>query len=292
MLKGLNESSLRFCPHAAATVSFFKNVVSNGYRFSLCAGGLCLWLILWLVVVKPGGVRACPRLCVCYPTPMTVSCQSQNLTIVPAGVPYNSQRVFLQNNRITELRTDSFGFETQVKEKIPVCLFQHSGFLLRILISSFSSSCAQVLWLYGNNITWIESGAFSNLRVLEELDLGDNPLQRLEGGAFRGLEKLQSLHMHRCKLAALPHDLFHKLYSLQFLYLQVNPASPHQLQNMLRADNTMQELVRENSQWREWTAADFTCKIHSPKAEKYKQYLKKILNTSLNKEAKHERKRE
>ncbi|XP_010769002.1 reticulon-4 receptor-like 2 [Notothenia coriiceps] len=167
-------------------------------------GGLTLWLILWLVVVKPGGVSACPRLCVCYPTPMTVSCQSQNLTIVPAGVPYDSQRVFLQNNRIKELRADSFGFETQV------------------------------LWLYGNNITWIEAGAFSNLRVLEELDLGDNPLQRLEGGAFRGLEKLQSLHMHRCKLATLPHDLFHKLYSLQFLYLQENQL--HFLQDDLFSD--------------------------------------------------------
>lgn len=87
----------------------------------------------------------------------------------------------------------------------------------------FSLLSMQVLWLYGNNITWIEAGAFSNLRVLEELDLGDNPsLRHLEGGAFRGLEKLQSLHMHRCKLATLPHDLFHKLYSLQFLYLQVN----------------------------------------------------------------------
>ncbi|XP_041652955.1 reticulon-4 receptor-like 2b isoform X2 [Cheilinus undulatus] len=168
------------------------------------AGGFTLWLILWLVVVKPGGVSACPKLCVCYPSPMTVSCQSQNITIVPAGVPYDSQRVFLQNNRITELRADSFGFETQV------------------------------LWLYGNNITWIEAGAFSNLRVLEELDLGDNPLQRLEGGAFRGLEKLQSLHMHRCKLAALPHDLFHKLYSLQFLYLQDNQL--HFLQDELFSD--------------------------------------------------------
>lgn len=97
-------------------------------------------------------------------------------------------------------------------------LFSYSVF------RSFIFNPTQVLWLYGNNITWIESGAFSNLRVLEELDLGDNPLQRLEGGAFRGLEKLQSLHMHRCKLAALPHDLFHKLYSLQFLYLQVDTA--------------------------------------------------------------------
>lgn len=87
----------------------------------LSTGGLTLWLILWLVVMKPGGVAPCPRLCVCYPTPMTVSCQSQNLTIVPAGVPYDSQRVFLQNNRITELRADSFGFETQVKN-VSVCV--------------------------------------------------------------------------------------------------------------------------------------------------------------------------
>lgn len=81
----------------------------------------------------------------------------------------------------------------------------------------------QVLWLYSNNISWIEAGAFSNLRVLEELDLSDNPsLRRLDGGAFRGLERLQSLHMHRCHLTEMPADLFHKLYSLQFLYLQEN----------------------------------------------------------------------
>ncbi|KAG5849626.1 reticulon-4 receptor-like 2a [Anguilla rostrata] len=167
--------------------------------------GLSLWLVLWLVLVKPAPARGCPRLCVCYPSPMTVSCQAQNFTSVPAGVPYDSQRVFLQNNRITELRVDSFGFQTQV------------------------------LWLYSNNITWIEAGAFSELRELEELDLGDNPhLHRLEGGAFRGLEKLQSLHMHRCRLAALPHDIFRKLYSLHFLYLQENQL--HFLQDDLFSD--------------------------------------------------------
>uniref|UniRef100_A0A8C6WK80 Reticulon 4 receptor-like 2 a n=1 Tax=Neogobius melanostomus TaxID=47308 RepID=A0A8C6WK80_9GOBI len=127
-----------------------------------------------MVLGKPGPASACPQNCVCYPTPMTVSCQAQNFTAVPVGVPYESQRVFLQNNRITELRVGSFGFGTQV------------------------------LWLFSNNITWIEAGAFSELRDLEELDLGDNPsLHRLEGG-----------------LTALPHDIFHKLYSLQFLYLQ------------------------------------------------------------------------
>ncbi|XP_056096470.1 reticulon-4 receptor-like 2a [Rhinichthys klamathensis goyatoka] len=184
------------------TSTFTRSQRSFAHNFK---SALSLWLVVWLVVVKPVPAQNCPHRCVCYPTPMTVSCQAQNFTIVPHGMPFESQRVFLQNNRITELRVGSFAFGTQV------------------------------LWLFSNNITWIEAGAFSELRDLEELDLGDNPhLHRLEGGAFRGLEKLQSLHMHRCRLAALPHDIFHKLYSLQFLYLQENQL--HFIQDDLFAD--------------------------------------------------------
>lgn len=83
---------------------------------SFLPGGLSLWLVVWLVLGKPNPASACPHRCVCYPTPMTVSCQAQNFTTVPVGVPYESQRVFLQNNRITELRVGSFGFGTQVSE--------------------------------------------------------------------------------------------------------------------------------------------------------------------------------
>lgn len=74
--------------------------------------------MVWLVLGKPSPASACPHHCVCYPTPMTVSCQAQNFTAVPVGVPYESQRVFLQNNRITELRVGSFGFGTQVRRKM------------------------------------------------------------------------------------------------------------------------------------------------------------------------------
>ena len=81
-------------------------------------GGLSLWLVVWLVLVKPAPVQGCPHSCVCYPSPMTISCQAQNLTIVPSGVPDESQRVFLQNNRITELRVGTFGFGTQVRVKL------------------------------------------------------------------------------------------------------------------------------------------------------------------------------
>lgn len=170
---------------------------------------------------------------------MTVSCQAQNFTAVPVGVPYESQRVFLQNNRITELRVGSFGFGTQVRKNeessiysVKLLLFHTESLkIMKNIIKNVFHKYVfspQVLWLFSNNITWIEAGAFSELRDLEELDLGDNPnLHRLEGGAFRGLEKLQSLHMHRCRLTALPHDIFHKLYSLQFLYLQVGALESH-----------------------------------------------------------------
>lgn len=98
--------------------SFFSNVNTNillSLPLSRSTGGLSLWLVIWLLACRCAPGQACPRLCVCYHMPMTVSCQSQNFTAVPAGVPYDSQRVFLQNNRITELRADSFGFETQVR---------------------------------------------------------------------------------------------------------------------------------------------------------------------------------
>uniref|UniRef100_H3AD41 Reticulon 4 receptor like 2 n=1 Tax=Latimeria chalumnae TaxID=7897 RepID=H3AD41_LATCH len=152
-------------------------------------------------------LEACPRLCICYPSPMTVSCQSQNFTEVPAQIPHDSKRLFLQNNHIMELRSGEglLGRETAV------------------------------LWLYSNNISSIQVGAFSSLLELEELDLGDNKnLKSLAPDTFRGLEKLQSLHMHRCHLNSLPNRLFRRLYSLQYLYLQEN--NLHYLQDDLFID--------------------------------------------------------
>ncbi|KAK6471280.1 reticulon-4 receptor-like 2 isoform X2 [Huso huso] len=170
-----------------------RSNLRSGSRTRNVKGSVSVWLLLWLAVCSPSPAYSCPRLCVCYPSPMTVSCQSQNFSAVPAGIPYDSQRVFLQNNRITELQAQSFSFQTQV------------------------------LWLYSNNISSIKPDSFSDMRDLEELDLGDNPsLRTLHPDSFRGLDKLQSLHIYRCQLGTLPGNIFKKLYSLQFLYLQDN----------------------------------------------------------------------
>uniref|UniRef100_A0A8C5NLM3 Reticulon 4 receptor like 2 n=1 Tax=Junco hyemalis TaxID=40217 RepID=A0A8C5NLM3_JUNHY len=150
-------------------------------------------LLLAALVWVPGGAPACPALCTCYVSPPTVSCQANNFSSVPAGLPPGARRLFLQNNVIGALRAGTFGPSTVT------------------------------LWLYSNNISSIQPGTFRHLPALEELDLGDNPhLRVLAPDTFHGLHRLQALHLYRCRLANLPSGIFRGLRSLQYLYLQEN----------------------------------------------------------------------
>nr|XP_061838110.1 reticulon-4 receptor-like [Nerophis lumbriciformis] len=161
---------------------------------SIGLGGRLLVLIMWLNFAPPAA--GCPAKCVCYSEPRpTVACQQQGLFSIPTEIPVRSQRIFLQSNKLTVVRSTSF------------------------------SSCQNltVLWLYSNNISYIEAGAFYGLEKLEELDIGDNSnLRTISPTAFRGLTKLHTLHLHRCGLSELPVGVFRGMFSLQYLYLQDN----------------------------------------------------------------------
>ncbi|KAF0034223.1 hypothetical protein F2P81_014289 [Scophthalmus maximus] len=158
------------------------------------ARGRLLFLVMWLNLVPQ--TDSCPAKCVCYSEPRpTVACQQQGLFSIPTEIPVRSQRIFLQTNKLTVVRSTSF------------------------------SSCHNltVLWLYSNNISYIEAGAFFGLEKLEELDIGDNSnLRIISPTAFRGLTKLHTLHLHRCGLSELPIGVFRGMFSLQYLYLQDN----------------------------------------------------------------------
>ncbi|XP_034026794.1 reticulon-4 receptor [Thalassophryne amazonica] len=157
-------------------------------------GGRLLFLVMWLNVVPQ--TYSCPGKCFCFSQPRpTVACQQQGLFSIPTEIPVRSQRIFLQNNKLTVVRSTSF------------------------------SSCHNltILWLYSNNISHIEAGAFYGLEKLEQLDIGDNSnLRTISPTAFRGLTKLHTLHLHRCGLSELPVGVFRGMFSLQYLYLQDN----------------------------------------------------------------------
>ena len=157
-------------------------------------GSRLLFLVLWLNLVHPA--QGCPAKCVCYSEPKpTVACQQQGLFSIPTEIPVRSQRIFLQSNKLTVVRSTSFS----------------------------SVHNLTVLWMYSNNISQIEAGAFFGLEKLEELDIGDNSnLRTMSPTAFRGLTKLHTLHLHRCGLSELPVGVFRGMFSLQYLYLQDN----------------------------------------------------------------------
>ncbi|XP_026075850.1 reticulon-4 receptor-like 1 [Carassius auratus] len=137
--------------------------------------------------------QACPRHCICYDSPSTVSCQAHNFLVVPEGIPAQSERVFLQNNKIQ-----------------------------RLLQGHFSPTTV-MLWLYSNNISYIQPSTFMGFTRLEELDLGDNKhLRSLASDTFQGLTRLHALHLYHCGLITLPAGLFEGLHNLQYLYLQNN----------------------------------------------------------------------
>ncbi|KAG5840401.1 hypothetical protein ANANG_G00188420 [Anguilla anguilla] len=163
-------------------------------KTTVVEGSRLLFLVLWLTLVPQAA--GCPAMCICYSEPRpTVACQQQGLFSIPTEIPTRSQRIFLQSNKLTVVRSTSF------------------------------SSCHNltVLWLYSNNISHIEAGAFFGLERLEQLDIGDNNnLRIISPTAFRGLSKLHTLHLHRCGLSELPVGVFRGLFSLQYLYLQDN----------------------------------------------------------------------
>uniref|UniRef100_A0A673FSL0 Reticulon 4 receptor n=1 Tax=Sinocyclocheilus rhinocerous TaxID=307959 RepID=A0A673FSL0_9TELE len=160
----------------------------------LLNSGHLLCLVLWFNLVPV--MNGCPAKCVCYSEPRpTVACQQQGLFSIPTKIPVRSQRIFLQSNKLTVVRSTSFS----------------------------SVHNLTVLWMYSNNISHIEAGAFYGLERLEELDIGDNGnLRIISPTAFRGLTKLHTLHLHRCGLSELPVGVFRGLFSLQYLYLQDN----------------------------------------------------------------------
>ncbi|KAE8287391.1 Reticulon-4 receptor-like 1 Nogo receptor-like 2 Nogo-66 receptor-like protein 2 [Larimichthys crocea] len=164
-------------------VVFFPLFGRKGY------GGVELLLVLCGLDLS----LPCPRHCICYTSPSTVSCQAHNFHAVPEGIPAQSERVFLQNNKIQRLLRGHF------------------------------SPTTTMLWLYSNNISYIQPSTFHGFDRLEELDLGDNKhLKAIASDTFLGLGRLHALHLYHCGLITLPPGIFAGLHNLQYLYLQDN----------------------------------------------------------------------
>ncbi len=82
---------------------------------------------------------------------------------------------------------------------------------------AFANRNYEELWLYKNQISEIEAGAFRGLEQLKKLSLSHNELSSLAAGIFSDLPKLERLDLSQNKLTEIQSHLLDGLYSLKDL---------------------------------------------------------------------------
>ncbi|KAM4736643.1 trophoblast glycoprotein [Anableps anableps] len=123
---------------------------------------------LLLLLVLALSCRCCPDKCLC--SLETVKCQNQDLVAIPRSLPANTKFLFVTGNRIVQINDSSFP----------------SG------LENLSD-----LYLSGNEMEYVDAGAFQNLPNLVRLDLSNNSIQNFNDSAFPGDSKLKFLNLSR-----------------------------------------------------------------------------------------------
>ncbi len=86
-----------------------------------------------------------------------------------------------------------------------------------------------LLNLQDNQISTIQSGAFTGLSNLQTLNLWNNQISIIQSGAFTGLSNLQKLILGHNQISTIHSEAFTGLSNLQILHLYINNISTIQL---------------------------------------------------------------
>ena len=116
------------------------------------------------------------------------------LTEVPSDIPAGAKEVYLGENEITNVSSQTFFNLTQ-------CTW---------------------LSMNDNKLTHVHVGMFDRLTSLEDLILKRNDIKRIDGGAFSYLTKCTWLDLAQNKLTDLTSNTFDGLLSLEGLELNGN----------------------------------------------------------------------
>ncbi|KAM8778119.1 vasorin [Rhynchonycteris naso] len=150
-------------------------------------------LLALLLLASGPGVWGCPSGCQCN-QPQTVFCTARQGTTVPRDVPPDTAGLYVFNNGIITLDTDTFA----------------------------SLPGLQLLDLSQNHITSLPSGVFRPLANLSNLDLTANRLREITNETFRGLRRLERLYLGKNRIHHIQPGAFDALDHLLELKLQDN----------------------------------------------------------------------
>ncbi|TNM98114.1 hypothetical protein fugu_014360 [Takifugu bimaculatus] len=142
---------------------------------------LSLVIMACVLRTAPG----CPSTCRCYS--LTVECGSLGLKVIPQGLPFTTETIFLQDNAIVQIRLQD---------------------LTRL-------GSLHYLYLQNNSVSAVEPGAFLSQGQLLELALNGNLIHLVTADMFRGLEHLRILYLAGNQITRVQDHTFRGLHRLQ-----------------------------------------------------------------------------
>ncbi|CAJ0947071.1 unnamed protein product, partial [Mesorhabditis belari] len=148
-------------------------------------------IFLLLLPIFLGG-WACPDECQCSSN--TVSCTGKGLTRIPNGIPEHTQRLDLQENKISIIRKDDLSHLSQLK----------------------------ILQVMDNEIHTIEASSFDNLTHLERVRLNRNRLRDLPERLFLYNDKLHRLDLSENQLSIITNEHLRGPKAMRNLQLEKN----------------------------------------------------------------------
>ncbi|KAM4570766.1 amphoterin-induced protein 1 isoform 1-T2 [Fundulus diaphanus] len=151
--------------------------------------------LLWLPEAAESTLN-CHTTCICASN--IVSCSKMNLTAVPTALPLYTAVLDLSYNEIAGLRS---GWTAVKLPNLHNLLLSH------------------------NNLLFLSTEAFTNVKQLRYLDLSSNKLQQLDEFVFEPLANLEVLLLYNNQISQIDKTAFATMANLQKLYLSQNHIS-------------------------------------------------------------------
>ncbi|XP_019633884.1 PREDICTED: LOW QUALITY PROTEIN: uncharacterized protein LOC109477245 [Branchiostoma belcheri] len=160
----------------------------------------------------------CPSACECYE--LTVNCADLGLTEIPADIPAATERLYLNNNQISDVPANVFiglaalEFLHLENNKITDDGIKES--------SSSGLPLLEGLYLSNNLLRQFPTIPTDLAEGLQRFDISGNPIRALPAGTFYGFSNLRDLFARRIGLTEMQTNSFFGLDSLETLYLEYN----------------------------------------------------------------------
>lgn len=185
----------------------------------------CWWYLVTVVtvlVVTMVHADTCPEPCVCKwkSGKQSVECKNTNLITVPQSIDGATQVLDMSGSNLQILPAEAFyrlGLLNLQRVFLTKCrIGQIDGRALRGLTNVIEIDLSQ------NMLTAVPSATLSDVPLLRDLSLANNPIQKIEPDAFRNCAGLVQLDMSGCELHAIAATAFTGIDRLETLKLANN----------------------------------------------------------------------